>query len=267
MKKTERVCAIVQTLSDHPNQDFSLGGFAAAYGCAKSSISEDIRLVRDAIAQTGYGYIETTVGARGGVRFVPYISSEKAREVMEKIKSMFEEPDRRLGSGFLYTSDIMFNPQLARGAARIFAKHFAGLEADMVVTVETKGIAVALFTAELLNLPLAIIRRESKISEGSTVSINFFSGSADRLQKMSLSKRALRPGTRAIIIDDFMRGGGSIKGMEDMLKEFDAASAGIGVVVSAESRDVRKIGEFFPLLYLYEDASGEPERFVINPAI
>ena len=267
MKKSERVCAIVQTLTDNPNRDFSLGAFASRFDCAKSSISEDIKLVRDAIAKTGYGYIETTSGSKGGVRFVPSISSELAQEIMEEIKTLFEEPDRRLGSGFLYTSDIMFNPRLAKGAARIFARHFANVEADMVVTVETKGIAIALFTAELLDLPLAVIRRESKISEGSTVSINFFSGSADRLQKMSLSKRALKPGTRAIIIDDFMRGGGSIKGMEDMLKEFEAVHVGIGVVVAAESPGDLKIGDYFPLLFMKEDDSGVPERFLVNPSI
>ena len=35
-----------------------------------------------------------------------------------------------------------------------------------------------------MNLPLVIIRREAKVSEGSTVSINYFSGSYDRVQKI-----------------------------------------------------------------------------------
>ena len=54
------------------------------------------------------------------------------------------------------------------------------------------------------------------MSEGSTLSINYFSGSYDRIQKMSLSKRAVKPGMKALIVDDFMRGGGSTKGISDI---------------------------------------------------
>ena len=265
MKRSERTCAIMQILTDNPNKDFSMGSFAAMFGCAKSSISEDIKLVRDAMDEVGLGYVETTSGSKGGVRFVPYLSDERVAAIMERVKTMFEEPDRMLGSGFLYTSDIMYDPVIVEGLAGIFAKRFAAIDADIVVTVETKGIGVALFTARLLNLPLAIIMRESKISEGSTVSINFFSGSTDRLQKMSLAKKAIAPGARAIIIDDFMRGGGSIKGMKDMLREFDATCVATGVVVAAEGGKASRASEVFPLLLMHEEASGV--SFSVNPEL
>ena len=255
----------MQILTDNPNKDFSMGSFAAMFGCAKSSISEDIKLVRDAMDEVGLGYVETTSGSKGGVRFVPYLSDERVAAIMERVKTMFEEPDRMLGSGFLYTSDIMYDPVIVEGLAGIFAKRFAAIDADIVVTVETKGIGVALFTARLLNLPLAIIMRESKISEGSTVSINFFSGSTDRLQKMSLAKKAIAPGARAIIIDDFMRGGGSIKGMKDMLREFDATCVATGVVVAAEGGKASRASEVFPLLLMHEDGSGV--SFSVNPEL
>ena len=265
MKRSERTCAIMQILTDNPNKDFSMGSFAAMFGCAKSSISEDIKLVRDAMDEVGLGYVETTSGSKGGVRFVPYLSDERVAAIMERVKTMFEEPDRMLGSGFLYTSDIMYDPVIVEGLAGIFAKRFAAIDADIVVTVETKGIGVALFTARLLNLPLAIIMRESKISEGSTVSINFFSGSTDRLQKMSLAKKAIAPGARAIIIDDFMRGGGSIKGMKDMLREFDATCVATGVVVAAEGGKASRASEVFPLLLMHED--GSCVSFSVNPEL
>ncbi len=265
MKRSERTCAIMQILTDNPNKDFSMGSFAAMFGCAKSSISEDIKLVRDAMDEVGLGYVETTSGSKGGVRFVPYLSDERVAAIMERVKTMFEEPDRMLGSGFLYTSDIMYDPVIVEGLAGIFAKRFAAIDADIVVTVETKGIGVALFTARLLNLPLAIIMRESKISEGSTVSINFFSGSTDRLQKMSLAKKAIAPGARAIIIDDFMRGGGSIKGMKDMLREFDATCVATGVVIAAEGGRYSRAQDVFPLLLMHEDGSGV--SFSVNPEL
>lgn len=253
MKKSQRVCAITHILTENPNRDFSLGLFAEKFDCAKSSISEDIRLVREAIDAAGYGYLETTSGAKGGVRYVPYISPEETGEVLSMLRDKVSEPDRAIGSGFLYTSDIMFDPKYARGAARIFAKRFASIDADIVVTVETKGIGPALFTAQYLNLPLAVIRHESKVSEGSTISINYFSGSASRIQQMSVSKKGIPRGARAIVIDDFMRGGGSMTGIYNILQEFDAKAVATGVVIVAGGRDNKRIEDYVPLLIMHDE--------------
>ena len=121
-----------------------------------------------------------------------------------------------------------------------------------MATVETKGIPLAAMTAHYLNLPLVIIRREAKVSEGSTVSINYFSGSYDRVQKMSIAKRAVVPGSSAIIIDDFMRGGGSTKGIADILSEFDVSVAGTGIAIASRTPEKKKIAEYTAILYLGE---------------
>ena len=264
MKKTQRICIITHILTENPNRDFSLGTFAEQFGCAKSSISDDIKLVREAIDAAGLGYLETTSGAKGGVRYVPYISRRAAAHALEELRKAFEDPSRMLGSGFVYTSDIMFNPKIVRGAAMVFAKKFASAEADLVVTVETKGIGVALFTAQMLNIPLAVIRHESKVSEGSSININYFSGSADRLQQMSISKKGIPHGSRVLIIDDFMRGGGSILGILNMLKEFDAQPVGTGVVIVAGGRENKKIPYYVPLLILNDQEDGR-QTVEINP--
>lgn len=67
---------------------------------------------------------------------------------------------------------------------------------------------------------------------------------------MSISKRALVPGSKALIIDDFMRGGGSIKGITEILSEFDVTVAGTGVVLAGVEPKKKKISDFIPLLYI-----------------
>ena len=265
MKRAQRACVITQTLTENPNKDYPLAYFADKFGCAKSSVSEDLQIVRQAVEEAGLGYVETTAGAKGGVRYVPYISKEASAADLQRFGNMLAQPDRLIGSGFIFTTDLMSDPVFVTLAARVFARHFAATEADAVVTVETKGIGVALMTARLLNLPLVIIRREAKVSDGSTISINYFSGSADRIQKMSLSKRAIKSGARAIIIDDFMRGGGSVKGMQDMLAVFDARTVGVGVVIVAGKDEQKKIGNYFPI-YHYDD-SGEICTVSVNPEL
>ncbi|MDD2215164.1 MAG: pur operon repressor [Eubacteriales bacterium] len=250
MKRTERVGALIRILSQHPNHTYSLGYFCQLFKAAKSTVSEDVSVAKQLLSTMELGQIETMAGAKGGIRFLPMVSIEKRKILLDNLSERLSDGSRILGGGFLYTSDLMFDADIAGGVAELFAEKFANMGADYVVTIETKGIPVAFMTAYMLNLPLVVVRRESKISEGSTVSINYFSGSSDRIQKMSLAKRAVEPGKKAIIIDDFMRAGGSIKGIIDILGEFDVKIVGTGVVIASMDPVKKKIQDYYPLLYL-----------------
>jgi len=177
MKRTERVGAIIKILSENPNKLYSLGFFCKLFDAAKSSVSEDIQTAKQILNDMDLGHIETIAGANGGVKYIPNISDIASEELLTDLCEKLKDKTRILGGGFLYTSDLMFDSNVVQGAGEIFAKKFIHSGADFVVTIETKGIPVALMTAHMLNLPLVVIRRESKISEGSTVSINYFSGS------------------------------------------------------------------------------------------
>lgn len=250
MKRTERVGAMIKILMDSPSKLFPLQYFCDIFDAAKSSISEDINLAASSVTATGSGYIETIPGAKGGVRFVPDISEDNLTRLQNEFCNRIKDSSRLLGGGFLYTSDIMFDMDLVRRLATVFAKKFKDRGADYVATVETKGIPLASMVAHQLNLPLVVIRREAKISEGSTVSINYFSGSYDRVQKMSCSKRSVKPGSKAIIIDDFMRGGGSTKGIAEILSEFDVTVVGAGIAIASILPEKKRIEDYTPIVYL-----------------
>ena len=66
----------------------------------------------------------------------------------------------------------------------------------------------------------------------------------------SPAKRAAVPGSKALIIDDFMRGGGRIKGIAEILSEVDIEVAGVGVaIVNVEPRN-KKVSDYVPIVYL-----------------
>jgi purine operon repressor len=268
MKKNKRVGMLVDELTSNPGRLFESRHFCEKYDIAKSSLSEDIRLANEILQANGSGFIESISGVGGGIRFLPGISSGQIRDLQMKLIEMLSDKSRMLGGGFLYTADIMFDGNLVHDMARIFAQKFADRGADYVVTVETKGIALAAQTAFMLHLPLVVIRREARYSEGSTVSINYFSGSTDRIQKMSIAKRAVKPGTRAIVIDDFMRGGGSLKGIRDILGEFDIETVAIGVALVAREPERKKVSGYLPILIIEEtDEENGVIRLSANPEI
>ena len=139
--------------------------------------------------------------------------------------------------GYLYLTDILGNPRRLIKRVVYLLLFLLG-KIDAVMTVATKGIPLAYAVANYLDVPVVIVRKDNKVTEGPTVSINYVSGSSKRIQTMTLAKRSLPEGSNVLIIDDFMKAGGTIQGMMSMLEEFNANVAGIGVLV--ESTDIEK---------------------------
>ena len=73
MKRTERVGAIVRILTQHPNHTYSLNYFCQHFQAAKSTVSEDVSAAKQLLLELELGRIETTAGAKGGIRFFPML--------------------------------------------------------------------------------------------------------------------------------------------------------------------------------------------------
>ena len=208
VRRNERIGIMVSILCNHPNRIFTLNHFSEKFNTAKSTISEDIVIMRKLLNRFELGDIETVVGAAGGVRFIPALF-KKNTIFIEDICNKLSEADRILPGGFLYMTDILFMPDVVQQFGEMLATQFYHTQPDFVITVETKGIPIALMTARALNCPVVVARRESKVTEGSTVSINYVSASSKRIQTMSLVKRSVQKGQRGLIVDDFMKRGNS----------------------------------------------------------
>lgn len=250
LKRNERIGALIKILSDHPNEIFTLSYFTNRFHAAKSTISEDIVVAKKLMEDLHLGKIETIAGAAGGVKYMPLISREDSKKFLEEISNKLSDPGRIIPGAFLYMADIIYNPSLVRKMGEIFATQFVEESIDYVVTVETKGIPIAMMTANALNVPLIILRRDSKVTEGSTVSINYISGSTGKIQTMSVAKRAIKHGANVIIIDDFMKAGGTAKGMMDIIQEFEGHVKGIGVMIATKEPKEKLVQDYVPLLIL-----------------
>ncbi|EWG08755.1 pur operon repressor [Cytobacillus firmus] len=249
-RRSERLIDMTNYLLNHPRQLVSLTFFSERYGSAKSSISEDLAIIKETFEQRGIGTLQTVSGAAGGVKFHVKVTDDEARPFVDELCSLIASPERLLPGGYLYMTDILGDPLIVQRAGRLFASAFADKPVDVVMTVATKGIPLAYAAANYLNVPVVIVRRDSKVTEGSTVSINYVSGSAKRIQTMVLSKRSLAEGSNVLIIDDFMKAGGTVNGMVSMLEEFKANLAGIAVLVEAEKAEERLVDEYLSLVRL-----------------
>jgi len=231
VRRNERMAALTMLLTASPNRIFTLSHFAKLFGAGKSTVSDDVKLLQGVLSAYGLGKLDTVTGAAGGVRYRPELTREDARGFIAQLCKELSDPSRLLIGGFLYLADILAQPRIARKMGMIIARRFYDAAPDFVLTMETKGIPVALMTADALGVPLVIARRSSKVYEGSSVNINYVTGSS-AIETMSLSRRAVKEGQRALIVDDFLKAGGTAKGMADLMAEFHVQVLGSAFVMA-----------------------------------
>ncbi|KRM00069.1 pur operon repressor [Liquorilactobacillus satsumensis] len=247
-RRSDRLIDMTNYLLERPHTLISLTYFAERYESAKSSISEDLSIIKRTFKARGIGILETIPGAAGGARFIPSIDEHAVRAFIAEMTEKLSEKDRLLPGGYVYLSDLLGRPDILREVGRVIARQYLDRQVDAVMTVATKGVPIAQSVSTYLNVPFVILRRDSKITEGSTVSVNYVSGSSERIEKMELSKRSLKRGSHVLVVDDFMKGGGTVNGMKSMIEEFESELVGITVFAEAAFEGHRMIDDYTSLL-------------------
>ncbi|TXL63440.1 pur operon repressor [Cerasibacillus terrae] len=259
MKRSERIACMSIFLLENPSRQKQLSYFTKRYRASKASISEDLNIIDDMYQAEGIGYLKRTAGPSGGVQYIPELSHERSKQVIDELCERLSDTERILPGGYLYMTDVLGESNLVREIGRMFASKFSNRNIDVVMTVETKGISLAYAVAFYLNVPVVVVRRDPRVTEGSSVSINYVSGASRKIQTMVLSKRSLKDGDQVCIIDDFMKAGGTINGMVSLVKEFNANPAAIAVLAEADDlEEDRVIEDYVSLVKLAEvDQKGE----------
>ncbi|MGL4818846.1 MAG: pur operon repressor, partial [Bacilli bacterium] len=79
IRRSARLVHMTNYLLQHPHQLISLTYFSDNYESAKSSISEDLAIIKQTFESSGIGTLLTIAGAAGGVKYIPLVDSESAR--------------------------------------------------------------------------------------------------------------------------------------------------------------------------------------------
>lgn len=146
--------------------------------------------------------------------------------------------------------DIIYNPGLVSDIGRVFAGSFYKKGINYVITVETKGIPLAFITSKYLNVPLVIVRHYNEAMDGASVNISYVSGSSKKIQTMVLPLHSIKRNSQLLFIDDFMKGGGTARGILELAKEFECEVAGIGVLIQTQEPLKKLVDNCFSLMTL-----------------
>lgn len=246
-KRNHRLVATMQQLVQRPNQLLNLSHFTQQFDCAKSTVSEDLEIIRRVIEDQEMGFLETLTGKTGGVIFRPKLSPDQVQNLQNKITSRLQEGKRILPGNYIFVNDLLQDPSILNPIAQLIANKYVDLEIDRIVTIEAKGIGLAAAVSVYLNIPYVVARRESTAAEGSTISVNYTSGSQQIVKKMELTKSALKAESRVLIVDDFLRNGGTLMGLVDLIQEFDSQVAGVCVFAENKLKSRMQIPHYHAL--------------------
>ena len=124
------------------------------------------------------------------------------------------------------------DPLLMGEIGREFARHFRGQGITKVATIESSGIAPAVFTALELSVPLLILKKQpSKVLNTDLYQTQVTSFTKGTSYELTLSQKFVSDQDHVLIIDDFLANGEAATGAIRLLRLAHATIAGLGIVI------------------------------------
>jgi xanthine phosphoribosyltransferase len=145
---------------------------------------------------------------------------------------------RNLGRGILKLDGFInhqLDPTLTLAMGQEFAHRFARVGVTgitKIITAEVSGIAPALTTGIVLNVPVVYARKTRPI----TMPAGYYRAEAPSHTKggiveLIVSPEYLLPSDRVLLIDDFLATGKTIAALADLVHQCGATLCGIGCIV------------------------------------
>ena len=122
--------------------------------------------------------------------------------------------------------------QLMEEIGKEFKRRFGHKPITKVLTIEASGIAVAIFVAHQLGVPMVFAKKSQSINIDSDVYVaQVESFTHKRTNQVIVSKKYIREGEHILIIDDFLANGCALQGLISIVENAGATVAGCGIVV------------------------------------
>lgn len=113
-----------------------------------------------------------------------------------------------------------------------FATLFADEGVTKVVTLESSGIAPAIFAAQAMNVPMIFARKTKSLTMNEELlTSSVYSFTKQQTNQISISKKFLNEDDRVLIIDDFLANGQAAKGLIELCQQAGASVVGVGIVI------------------------------------
>ncbi len=163
---------------------------------------------------------------------------------MKRLEEKVLSEGKALSNGVLKVDSFLnhqVDPILMEEIGKDFAENFKGKGITKVVTIESSGIAPALFTAKELNVPLIILKKQpSKVLYQDLYQTVVASFTKETSYELTISKELLSEEDHVLIIDDFLAYGEAVSGAVRLVRMSHSTVAGVGILIEKSFQNGRE---------------------------
>lgn len=124
-----------------------------------------------------------------------------------------------------------------------FANYFKDKHFTKIVTIESSGIAPAVFTGLKMDLPVIFLKKSEPSTMKDPVYTEAFSFTKNRKYTLCMERSCLNPEDSVLFIDDFLANGQAFISAEDLVHQCNAKINGIGIVIEKSFQKGRQLIE------------------------
>lgn len=166
---------------------------------------------------------------------------------MDILKKRILEEGRAAGEGILKVDNFLnhqIDPVLMEQIGNEFYERFKDKNITKVLTIEASGIAIAVFVAKALGVPLVFAKKTmSKNMDGEILTASVMSYTKGLVYLISVAEKFISKDDNILIIDDFLANGSALLGLAEIVKKGKANLVGAGIVIEKSYQPGRKRAE------------------------
>lgn len=132
---------------------------------------------------------------------------------------------------------------LSTAMGKEFGRLFKDSGAEIVLTLESSGIAVAITTAQALgDIPVVFGKKGSTRNvTGDVYTADVYSFTHQKMNTVRVDKSYLPRGSKVLVVDDFLANGEAVRGLQNILLQAGCECVGIGICVEKGFQDGGKM--------------------------
>lgn len=165
---------------------------------------------------------------------------------MELLKKRILQDGKCFDGGILKVDSFInhqMDPILMKSVGVEFVRRFASSNVNKIMTIEASGIAPAIMTGYLLELPVVFAKKKSPKTIENILTTKVRSFTKDREYDVIISKDYLTPDDNVLFIDDFLANGNAALGVLDLVKQAGANLVGMGFIIEKSFQNGRTVLE------------------------
>ena len=132
------------------------------------------------------------------------------------------------------------DPVLMKSIGVEFVRRFASTSVNKIMTIEASGIAPAIMTGYLMDLPVVFAKKKTPKTIENVLSTKVHSFTKDREYDVIISNDFLTPNDNVLFVDDFLAYGNAALGVIDLVKQDGANLVGMGFIIEKSFQNGRK---------------------------